>query len=150
MPTDFETFESYPRGRLSLRWGRRQLLSALTSEVRALFEVRRQGALRPLADLGEMPDELLELMTPRLAEGSRIEVKDDSVWGVPPLSTYPLRLFSADSLAAVVLARVDGQTPLGVIAGRAADERGVGRTRAFACARGVFLYLVSLGVCVPR
>lgn len=147
--TDPEGFESFPRGRLSLRWDRRQLLSALTSEVRVLFDVHRWGASRRLTDLGEMPDELLELMKPGLADGVQIVNKDGFVWGHLPLG-QPQKLFSAHSLGAAAFRRFDGQTPLVVIARRLAEEVSWDEARTFACVRGVFLHLVTLGICLPR
>ncbi len=83
-----------------------------------------------IADLGTLPDEILELMTPILA---------------PHYAAEPL----GAELAAVVRA-IDGRSTMRQVADRLAAEAGWDGVHAFGYARGVFLHLVSGGHCLPR
>jgi hypothetical protein len=143
-----EPFEAFPREPLALRWRRRHLLSLLTDEARILLDPQRRGSACRLADLGTLPDEALELLKPGLAPACRLRREGDAVWADPGLGG-PIRLFATTSPASGLLDRFDGRNRLGEIVAALADERGWPRERALAYARGVFLHLVSLGVCLP-
>jgi hypothetical protein len=144
-----ERFEAFPRAPLPLRWQRRQLLRLFTDEVRILLEPGRQGAACRLADLGTLPDEVLGRLTPCLAEGCPLRAQGGALWASPE-GAQPLRLFGAESQARRVVERFDGRTPLREIAEGVRAVSGWEPERAFAYVRGVFLHLVTLGVCVPK
>lgn len=144
-----ESFEHYPRGPLRLRWARRDLFAGLVAQVRVLAEPGRRGGARRLAELGTLPDEVLGALRPGLAAGGSARVEQGYVHasdaegrGVP--------LFEAGSPAHAALVLFDGCTPLREAAQALAASLGWEPARAFAYARGVFLHLVSLGICAPR
>lgn len=128
---DSEAFESFPRRRLAFKWGRRQVLSLLSTELHVRADRVRGGSAFKLPDLGCLPDELLELMTP-------VIVADCT------------RTVSPTSPATRVLTYFDGETPLHAIARSVAEEFGWPASRAFAYVRGVFLHVVTEGICVPK
>jgi hypothetical protein len=126
-------FVAYPRARLVLKWGRRQLLSSLRTELRVRNDVTRGGASYKIPDLGILPDELLELLT--------------------PVVTRPIQaigLGAADATAMRVAALFDGQRTLGAVAAQVGEERGWDEHHSFAYVRGVFLHLVAHGLCLPQ
>jgi hypothetical protein len=123
-------FAAFPRRPLTLRWHRRQMLTSLATELRVRSQRRDGGNDMKIADLGTLPDEILELMTPILAPHYAAEQFGPA--------------FSA------VIERMDGRSTLREIAGRLAAETGWNADHAFAFTRGVFLHLVSEGNCLPR
>ena len=145
-----DAFEAFPRQRLALKWSRRQLLAALSTERRVVSAQRRGGTAYKLPDLGTLPDDLLELLTPVVVAGSRIVEDQGAFWGTPGAGGPRVRLFSAASVAASALAHFDGSAPLGVIAARLAGQTGWDPYRSFAYTRGLFLHLVSWGFCLPK
>lgn len=124
----------FPRRRLSLSWTRRHVLSSLVTEVRAGLDAAAGGTIVKLADLGTMPDEILELQRPLLV-------------GVATAERSPVLRPGASRLVA---ARFDGRATLGEIAHQVACELAWDEAYAFAYVRGVFLQLVSTGLCLPR
>lgn len=123
----------FPRGRLTLAWTRRHVLSSLVTEARVSRDEAAGGTVVKLADLGTMPDEILELQRPLLFGAATAE------------RSVILRLGEARQAAA----RFDGRTTLGEIAHQMAGELGWDEAYAFAYTRGVFLQLVSEGLAAP-
>ena len=128
-----EDFAAFPRARLTLKWNRRQLLASLTTELRVRSEQADGGANFKIPDLGLLPIEMLEIMTPVRVPGEPIA-----------------DLFPPASPAARVLTLCDGSRMLGEIARQLSLENGWDSRHALNYARGVFLHLVTLGVCLPK
>ena len=122
-------FAAFPRARLTLKWHRRQMLTSLATELRVRSDQSRGGSAMKIPDLGLLPDEILEIMTPRLGSDYMVEPLD------PPFAR--------------TVSLIDGQTTLGQIAERLARECSWDRGHAFRYARGVFLHLASQGFCLP-
>ncbi len=148
--TDREAFDRFPRGRLSLKWDRRQVLTAFVTELRVMADERRGGSAYRLSDLGTLPDDIVELLTPTLAPLCTFVERHGFVCGYPRFGKRPVRLFSVASPAKPAFACFDGRTPLGAIARRLQNELGWESARAFAYVRGLFLHLVTLGFCLPK
>ena len=110
------------------------MLSSLVTQVRVGLAETAGGTIVKLADLGTMPDEILELQRPLPVEGAAAEHS-------------PVLRLDASRLVA---ARFDGRTTLGEVARQLARDRGWNEAYAFAYARGVFLELVSAGLCRPK
>ena len=144
-----DDFESFPQGRLRLRWNRRQLLTTVTSELRVLCEAARWGAARGLADLGCLPDDELASLVPAIVPETELVEKAGVLWAHLRGSDSLVRLFSVGSPAGAVLGRFDGHTSLATCAERLSKERGMDPQRAFRYVRGLFLHLVSAGFCSP-
>lgn len=130
---DLDDFATFPRARLVLKWHRRQLLSSLTTELRVRSEQSHGVASFKIPDLGLMPDDILEIMTPVRLPGKRTT-----------------DLFPAAAPAARVLELCDGSRMLAEIARRLVQENGWDEPYAFRYVRGVFLHLVTVGVCLPK
>lgn len=121
-------FAGFPRQRLALHWNRRQMLTLLGTEVRLRSQTGGAGRLK-IPDLGTFPDDILELMTPRLA------------------SWYVLDSFPPPFATAVALMQ-HGHT-LHAVAEQLRISTGWEGKHAFRYVRGVFLHLVSRGLCLP-
>lgn len=106
------------------------MLTSLSTELRVRSERRTGGNDMKIADLGTLPDEILELMTPILAPH------------------YAGERFGSEF--GEVVRAMDGRSTLRDIAARLAAGTGWDACLAFAFARGVFLHLVSAGHCLPR
>ena len=143
-------FETFPRGDLSLPISRRQaLLTAFTESKVRDSQSRGVNAFK-LSALGTMPDELLALMTPRPVTGCRLAEQDGVIVAYLPRADRPVTLFPADSPAMSVYRRFDGQTMIEVMAREMAADREWEQNKAFGYVRGVFLHLITLGVCWPK
>lgn len=146
---DPRAFESYPRRALSMQLDRRQMLTVFATELR-LQATRQQGDdIFKLSDLGWLPDEQVEGLVPSVVPDCCIIERDQFVCAIIREGTAPVRLFLASSPAAAAFARVDGTTSLAGIARYLADEKSWDLLHAFGYVRGVFLHLVTLGVCRP-
>jgi hypothetical protein len=126
-------FAAFPRTRLILKWHRRQLISSLSTELRVRSAERGGTASVKIPDLGLLPDEMLEIMTP-VRVGRR----------------SPDGLFPGGSPAARFVELCDGSRMLGQIARALMAEQHWNWPHSLHYARGVFLYLVIEGLCLPK
>lgn len=122
-------FAAFPRARLTLKWHRRQVLTSLATELRVRADRSVGGSTVKVPDLGTLPDEILELMTPRLTPGHLVEEWD------PPFAR--------------AVGLIDGRLTLRQIADVLAREFRWDHGYALRYARGVFLYLASQGLALP-
>jgi hypothetical protein len=144
-----EAFEQFPRKRLTLKLDRRQMLSLFTTELRVASDVACGNVAMKLPDLGTVPDEVIELLKPRRNPECRIVEEDGVICGYCA-GERRVALFSSDAPARSVLKDFDGQVPLWKAGTNLAEATGWDSARAFAYVRGVFLHLVTLGVCFPQ
>jgi len=147
--TSQERLEQTGYAPLTFPRARRELLPAALEWWHA-----RSGATgaRPafrLSELGTMPDDELLELTPAIVPGCEISVRGGTVWGRAPGSGSPTALLETTSAGLCVFNAMNGRTTLAEIVLAVAAETGWPRPRAFAFARGLFLHLVSLRVCVP-
>jgi hypothetical protein len=103
-----------------------------------------------LADLGTFTDEQLSGVIPVITAGSQITVKEGLVWGQPPQSAQPRRMFPVDSPAVTAFNHFNGLTYLEQAAHALAQATGWAAERSFAYTRGLFLCLVIVGLSHPR
>ena len=143
-------FEDFPRGRLAFRVPRRQFIGTLFTEILVASGEGRGGEGHKLAELGEWPDGELALLVPEIVAGCKISVESGFVCGRLANRRRSIRLFPVESPSLFVFNQFDGQTPLGEAAACLAQETGWDLGRSCAYARGVFLWLVLAGVCLPK
>lgn len=152
MPTDHDPvlFDQFPRTKLVFKVDRRQFLSSLNTEYLAWSKKAGGGAVFTLADLGVFTDESLARIVPEIASGCKITVQDGFVYGQPAARDKPLKLIPLDSPALDVFNHFNGMTGLSDAARDLSRDTGWEADRAFAYTRGVFLWLVQAGVCLPK
>jgi hypothetical protein len=143
-------FELFPRGDLPVAIDRRQALLAVVTQFKVCDGQSRGGNAHRLSGLGSLGDEVLGLLSPALVPGCRIEEGEGLVWARLPGAKRPVALFPADSPARSVFGCFDGSTTIDVLAGRLAAEQEWTQAKAFDYVRGLFLHLVTLGVCAPN
>lgn len=144
-----ERFERTGYAPLTFPRARRDLLPAAVEWYRARSDATEARPAFRLSKLGTMPDDELADMTPAIAPGSQISVRDGMVWGRAPGSDTPAALLPATSPGLDAFNAMNGSSTLGEIAASVAAETDWPPRRAFAFTRGLFLHLVSLRVCVP-
>ena len=145
-------FAAFPRGELVMRLDRREVLRSLATQLRVSQGTSRGGVAMRLADLGAIPDDQLATVRPLARSDYSFEDDGDFTWGVTRARGTRgkrLKLFPVDPVTSYVLHAFDGTLDLGAIAQRLSSELGWGTGHALAYVRGVFLHLVTLGVCVP-
>jgi hypothetical protein len=143
-------FEQFPRGRLPLGITRDQLWSLIQIELEVSDGLREGGAAFKLADLGEWPDEKLALVIPFVIPGCTIFIKGSLVCATPPKSRQTIQLFPLASPAAQAFNAFNGINLLAEIASTLAKSNAWDDEHAFAYCRGLFLSLVTLGICQPK
>jgi hypothetical protein len=143
-------FELFPRGDLSVAIDRREALLRVFTEVKVHDGQSRGGNAHRLSALGSLGDEVLGLLSPTLQPGCRIEEGEGLVWAQLSGARRPMVLFPADSPARSVFERFDGLTMIEALARTLAAEQEWTEAKAFAYVRGLFLHLMTLGVCVPK
>ncbi len=143
-------FETFPRGTLAMHLSRRKFWSALTNELLVYASQGEGRKAYKLADLGNWSDQQLAEIIPVIVTGCEISVKEGFVWGKPPGSRSVYQLFPLGSPAVSVFNRINGQICLDENAQNLVQETNWDATRAFAYVRGVFLWLVLAGVCIPK
>jgi len=144
------TFEEFPRSSLKFKFNRRQFFSTLAGEVQVHKGQTQGGSAYKLPQLGSLPDEQLACYIPMVVPDCTISVKEGFVWGQPPALGQMVKLFPTEPPALLAFNRFNGLTPLGAVGHRLAQEMGWERERGFAYARGLFLHLITLGVCLPK
>lgn len=142
-------FETYPRGELAVPISRREVFLTALTEARVREGQSRGANAFKLSALGALQDDLLALLTPAPVPGCRVLVDGELVVAHLPGVERPTELFPAESPANSVLDRFDGRTMIEVIGRALALEQGWEQDKAFAYVRGVFLHLITLGVCRP-
>jgi len=145
-----EIFENFPRGPLVFGSSRRQLLTGLVINYRVAEGEAEGGAGYRLAHLGSMSDETLADVVPLVRPDCRISLGDDCVLAALPGRAEPVRLFAWAPAPLAAFNIMNGETPLGDIGEALAEELGWSPERGFAYARGLYLHLVQLRVCLYR
>lgn len=149
-PAECYAFERVPRAPLPFNVNRRRLFSALFTELEVSAGKNEGGTAYKLADLGVWPDEQLYMLTPVVAAGCQISLQAGLVCGQPAGTEKPIPLFPVDSPALLAFNQFNGQTLLGEAARQLAQQQAWEEAHAFAYVRGLFLWLVLAGVCLPR
>jgi hypothetical protein len=147
---DRYAFELFPRGDLPIAIGRREALLKVVTDLRVRAGQGRGGNAHRLSGLGSLGDEVLGLLSPMLLPDCRIEEGEGLVWARLSGARRPVALFPADSPARSVFDRFDGQTMIESLARTLAAEQEWAEAKAFAYVRGLFLHLMTLGVCAPK
>lgn len=145
-----ETFENFPHRALTFGSRRRQLLAGLAVNLRVAHGEAEGGIGYKLSHLGSMADHELAAVIPVVRPDCRISMGDGCVLAALPDETETVQLFALDPAPLAAFNKMNGETPLGRIGQALADELGWPPGRGFAYARGLYLHLVQLQVCVYR
>jgi hypothetical protein len=144
-----DRFEQTGYAPLTFPRSRRELFPAALEWWRARSEASGVRPAFRLSELGTMADDELSELTPEILPGCEISVRDGVVWGRPPGSGAPVALLETTAAGLCAFNAMDGRTTLAEIVLAVSAETGWARLQAFAFARGLFLHLVRLRVCIP-
>lgn len=143
-------FEKFPRQPLPFGVSRRRLWSALLTEFLVYTGKGEGGSAFKLADLGAWPDEQLASVVPQIVPGTKITIQEGCVWGQPPKTENPAPLFPIDSPALGAFNCMNGSTTLREAALTLEEQIHWPSGQCFAYVRGLFLWLVYVGACLPK
>ena len=129
---------------------RRRLWSAMISEIRVTTRAVGGTPVYQLSDLGAQPDEKLAGIIPVVAPGCKITVVEGHVCGQLSKAAETTQLFPLQSPALQVFNLFNGLTRLDEAAAQLADKTGWDPERSFAYTRGLFLWLILNGICLPK
>jgi hypothetical protein len=148
MTTQTFAFEDFPRKPLTFPSSRRQLFTDTIMQLRVIEGQSRGGVGHQLGKLGCLPDAELAPYVPLMRADCQISMTDDFIWGRLPDEAQPIRLFPREQATLCAFNSMNGRTTLRTIGNRMAMEMNWDPKRGFAFARGLFLHLVQLRVCM--
>lgn len=141
-------FEDFPRKELRFVLSRRQLFTDLIMQALVMVGEADGGVGFRLSQLGSLPDEELAHFVPSMRQDCAIWSTDDAIWGKLPDDPQSIWLFPRQPATLCAFNAMNGRTALGAIGRKLAQEMDWPSSRGFAFARGLFLHLVQLRVCV--
>lgn len=139
-----------PRQRLCFDFTRRELFTALVTELRVIHGRAQGGEAWQLADLGRLPDAELDRLVPVVVAGCRITEAGGHVVGQVSATAAPKPLFPRSTAALEAFNRFNGLTPIGATVRHVAAATGWHHAQSREFVRRLFLDLVVAGVCVPK
>lgn len=148
--SEYAYFVNFPRRDLSFKFSRRGLLQTAALEYEVMTGKARGGTEYKLSQLGSLANEHLAQLQPRIISGSRITSHDGAVWGQPPESAQPKRLFFMELATLYAFNLMNGRNTLQAITLSLAEHMAWTPEQAFAFVRGLFLHLVQLRICLPQ
>lgn len=132
-----------------MRFDRRQIFHKLVTDVRVSEGRSRGGVALRLADLGSLPDEQLAFFCPALVPGCALVEDAGVLWAAVAEQGGRVRLFTPTRESRLAIDSFNGATPLRDVAHNLARHTGWDLDHSSAYVRGLFLHLVTLGVCLP-
>jgi hypothetical protein len=141
-------FEDFPLKELRFVLSRRQLFTDLIMQALVIVGEADGGVGIRLSQLGNLPDAELAHFVPAMRPDCTLWSTDDAIWGKLPDDPQSIRLFPRQPATLCAFNAMNGRTALDAIGRKLAHEMGWEPARGFAFARGLFLHLVQLRVCV--
>jgi len=129
---------------------RRRFFRSLAREGLSAVDELRGIPQGKLEDLPKLSGEQLAQLVPAIAEGVEILPGEEAVRARRPKDAAPVELFRMDPATILLFNSFDGTKTLGDCAAELAAATGWPPERSFAAAKGLFLHLTRLRVCVPQ
>jgi hypothetical protein len=145
-----EFFVNFPRQKLPAKISRRELLSAMLSELDGTTSITGGKEAFRLNDLGDLADEHLAPIIPWLVPDIGLEEIDGVLWASPGADQKPLQLFPLQGAIQLAFEQFNGDRSLGEIGALLANAMDWDQSRGFSFVRGMFLSLVFAQVCFPK
>ncbi len=143
------SFWDYPYADLSIRIPRRQLFTLLIKELHIFSDDEKNNGSLKLSSLGSMEDKMLEKLIPFIKSENNIFIKDKVIVLDNKSLDEPLKLCCADELSQFVIELFNGKNSIKNISRSLSMHADISLVQSFNYTRGLFLTLVSFGVCVP-
>jgi len=129
--------------------GRRSFFRTMVSETIALFDELHGKPQFRLADLWELPDDMLAQIMPVVLPDVEIIVTEQHVSARRQDKDEINPLFDCEPANMFVFNRFNGQATIGQIGKELAAEMSWDEEEGFVYAKNLFLQLVRMRVCVP-
>ncbi len=143
------SFWDYPYADLTIKIPRRQLFALLIKELHIFSDDEKKNGSLKLSSLGSMENKMFEKLIPFIKSENNIFVKDAVIVLDNKSLDEPLKLCCADELSQFVIKLFNGKNTIRNISRSLSKHAGISSVQSFNYARGLFLTLVSFGVCVP-
>lgn len=142
-------FINYPYKELEIKVPRRLLLQLAIQELHIFSQPQRQDAAFKLSMLGEMEIKKIKTLVPVFIKPFKVFVLNGIV-SIRDNNKEIVGLCKADELSSLAIKLIDGKKDIAEIAGHLSQLNGTPIEKCTAYVRGLFLTLVSFGICIPN
>lgn len=143
------SFWNYPYTDLKIRIPRRQVFSLLLKELHVFSNDEENIGSLKLSSLGSMENRKLEKLIPFINNEGKLFVQNEVIVLYNKGLEEPLNLCYADALSHFVIHLFNGKNSIKNISRSLSKHADISLGQSFNYTRGLFLTLVSFGVCVP-
>jgi hypothetical protein len=144
-PADFTNF---PYQELEVRIPRRDLMQQMVEQLHIVSQAERASSAFKLSDLGLIEFQQLKTLIPFIIPPYQVAVMNGIIC-MQEGKREQVELCTADEFTAAVLSLFDGKKNIADISHHLAKTTALTAGQCDAYARGLFLTLVSCGVCRP-
>jgi hypothetical protein len=141
-------FIHFPYGELDVRIPRRDLVQLVTQQLHIFSQAERASSALKLSDLGLMEFPQLSTLIPFIIPPNKVKVRNDAIW-VQEGQQAQTQLCGADEYTSAALELFNGKKSIADIARDLAQTTPLKAVQCDAYVRGLFLTLVSCGICRP-
>jgi hypothetical protein len=143
------SFWNYPYTDLKIKIPRRQLFALIVKELHIFSNDEDSIGSLKLSSLGSMEDKMFEKLIPFINHEDKIYVKNKAIVLYNKSLEEPQELCCADDLSHLVINQFNGNNSIKYISKSLSKNAGISLAQSYNYTRGLFLTLVSFGVCVP-
>jgi hypothetical protein len=143
------SFWNYPYEDLKIKIPRRQLFTLIIKELHIFSNDEESIGSIKLSSLGSMGDKKLENLIPFINNEDKLFVQNEVILFYNKSLEEPLELCYADDLSQFVIKLINGNNSIKDISRSLSMHAGISLIQSYNYTRGLFLTLVSFGVCVP-
>ncbi len=141
-------FIGFPYHELEVRIPRRDLMQQVAEQLHIFSLAERASSAFKLSDLGLMEFQLLKTLVPFIIPPYQVKIMNGVIY-MQEGNREKIELCSADEFTAAALHLFDGKKSIADISHHLAKTTSLTINKCNAYARGLFLTLVSYGVCRP-
>lgn len=141
-------FSRYPYQELDVCIPRRDLVQQVVEQLHIISHAERSASAFKLSDLGLMELGKIKNLVPAILHPYHVVVRDSAIC-IQERKNKWVELCAADEYASAALNLFDGKKSIAIISRRLAKTTTMDESQCTAYIRGLFLTLVSCGVCQP-
>lgn len=138
----------FPYQEMEVRIRRRDLMQQVAEQLHIFSQAERARSAFKLSDLGLMEFQLLKNLVPFIIPPYQVIVMNRLLY-IQEGNREKIEVCSADEFTSAALAQFDGKKSIADISHQLAKTTTLTASQCDAYARGLFLTLVSCGVCRP-
>lgn len=142
-------FINYPYKELEVKVPRRLLFQLAIQELHIFSQPERQDTAFKLSTLGELELGKIKTLVPVIIRPFKVIVLNGAI-NILDDKNQSIELCPADEHSNLAIKLMDGKKDIAEIAGLLSRRTGLSEDKCSAYVRGLFLTLVSFGVCMPK